>query len=53
MDGEVWITYESGSDAYDEKAEAAGYGVGDHIQLIPLEELDLGGASGGGGGGSW
>jgi len=37
IDGEVWVTYESGAEAYDHKV--------DHprtrIQRIPLDQLDL------------
>lgn len=37
IDGEVWVTYESGSQKYDQKVDVPRR----HIQRIPLEQLDL------------
>lgn len=37
IDGEVWVTYESGSKKYDQKVDVPRR----HIQRIPLEQLDL------------
>ncbi|RKI07054.1 hypothetical protein D7Y15_29100 [Corallococcus sp. AB030] len=37
IDGEIWVTYESGSDKYRDKVDEPR----EHIQRIPLEDLDL------------
>jgi hypothetical protein len=37
IDGEVWVTYESGADKYDQEVDVPRK----HIQRIPLEDLDL------------
>ncbi|RKH64616.1 hypothetical protein [Corallococcus llansteffanensis] len=37
IDGELWVTYESGSDKYRDNVD----NPREHIQRIPLEELDL------------
>jgi hypothetical protein len=37
IDGEVWVTYESGSEKYDQEVDFPRK----HIQRIPLEQLDL------------
>lgn len=37
IDGQVWVTYESGSDKYEDKVDHPRT----HIQRIPLEQLDL------------
>jgi hypothetical protein len=37
IDGEVWVTYESGSKKYDQEVDVPRR----HIQRIPLEQLDL------------
>jgi hypothetical protein len=37
IDGEVWVTYESGSEKYDQEVDLPRK----HIQRIPLEQLDL------------
>jgi hypothetical protein len=37
IDGELWVTYESGSDKYRDKVDHPR----EHIQRIPLEDLDL------------
>jgi hypothetical protein len=37
IDGEVWVTYESGAEKYDQEVDVPRK----HIQRIPLEQLDL------------
>ncbi|MBL8951380.1 MAG: hypothetical protein JNK82_11415 [Myxococcaceae bacterium] len=37
IDGELWVTYESGSHKYDQNVDRPR----EHIQRIPLDELDL------------
>jgi len=37
VDGELWVTYESGSQKYDQNVARPR----EHIQRIPLEQLDL------------
>ncbi|MFY1831617.1 hypothetical protein ACN47A_37230 [Myxococcus fulvus] len=40
IDGELWVTYESGSEKYRDKLNPK-YEPREHIQRIPLEDLDL------------